>query len=110
MNTALPLEERLAAFNRQEDWDRTLGVGYMKQLENMITRFPDMGIVEVRKGITDDANFPPVMQVEDRGGVAMTREERDATDLEMREAAIYKPSRIMGNGIAVTFSASTQNH
>ena len=88
MDTKRPLEERLAAFNHREDWDRTLGAGYMKQLENMITRFPDMGIVEVRPGIANDPNFPPLMQVEDRGGICLSAEERQSTDSEMRKHAI----------------------
>ncbi|HEY7773567.1 MAG TPA: LodA/GoxA family CTQ-dependent oxidase [Marinagarivorans sp.] len=96
VDTSQPREARLAAFNRRADWDRTLGVGYMKQLENMITQFDNMGIVEVREGIADDPDFPAVMQVEDRGGYDMSEAERKATDHEMREAAIYKPSRPRG--------------
>ncbi|BCD96575.1 LodA/GoxA family CTQ-dependent oxidase [Marinagarivorans cellulosilyticus] len=87
MNESLPREKRLAAFNNRQDWDRTLGAGYMNQIANMIDGFPDMGIVEVRKGIDDDPDFPRVMQVEDRGGEAMTHAERLETDSEMRDVA-----------------------
>ncbi|GGX73753.1 LodA/GoxA family CTQ-dependent oxidase [Saccharospirillum salsuginis] len=94
MNTDLPREQRLEAFNQRADWDRTLGVGYDTQLANMIDHFDDMGIVEVRPGIKDDPDFPPVMQVEDRGGEAMTPEERHLTDHGMRHAAMrQKPDR-----------------
>ena len=87
MDEALPRAQRLAAFNNRQDWDRTLGAGYMNQIANMIDGFPDMGIVEVRKGIDDDPDFPRVMQVEDRGGEAMTHAERLETDSEMRDVA-----------------------
>ena len=92
MDAALPREQRLAAFNNRQDWDRTLGAGYMNQIANMIDGFPDMGIVEVRKGVDGDPDFPAVMQVEDRGGEAMTYAERLDTDSEMRDVASCKPS------------------
>ena len=87
MNAKLPREERLAAFNDRADWDRTLGVGYQNQLVNMVKHFDRQGIVEVRPGIPDDPDFPPVMQVEDRGGKDMTEQERTATDAAMRKVA-----------------------
>ena len=71
---SLSREERLAAFNKRSDWNRTLGP-HDQQLANMIDRFPEMGIVEVRPGIENDPDFPPVMQIEDRGG-----KEQDATE------------------------------
>lgn len=87
MNEELPRAERLAAFNDRMDWDRTLGVGYQQQLQAMVSHFDRQGIVEVRKGIPDDPDFPPVMQVEDRGGQPMSSEERKATDSQMRQVA-----------------------
>lgn len=84
MNTKLPRAERVAAFNARADWDRTLGVGYEHQLETMVEHFDQQGIVEVRPGVADDPDFPPVMQVEDRGGEPMTAEERRVTDSRMR--------------------------
>lgn len=87
MDTALPREERLAAFNQRADWDRTLGVGYDNQLLNMVKHFDRQGIVEVRPGIADDPDFPPVMQVEDQGGQDMSEAERTATDARMRQIA-----------------------
>lgn len=67
MDESLDRAERLAAFNQRSDWNRTLGP-HDQQLANMIHFFPDMGIVEVQPGIENDPDFPPVMQVEDRGG------------------------------------------
>jgi hypothetical protein len=88
MNLKLSREERLAAFNDRSDWDRTLGVGYTNQLVNMVKHFDRQGIVEVRPGIADDPDFPPLMQVEDRGGKDMSEAERIATDTTMRRIAM----------------------
>lgn len=87
MDQELPRAERLAAFNTRSDWDRTLGVGYDKQLQNMVDHFDRQGIVEVRAGIAGDPDFPPVMQVEDRGGRDMSEVERIVTDARMVEIA-----------------------
>ncbi len=88
MNGKLSREVRLAAFNDRADWDRTLGVGYEHQLVTMVKHFDRQGIVEVRPGIADDPDFPPVMQVEDRGGKDMTEAQRRATDSRMRRVAM----------------------
>lgn len=88
MDTGLTREERLAAFQQRADWDRTLGVGYDNQLANMIDGFSNMGIVEARAGIPNDPDFPPVMQVEDRGGQDMTEAERRLTDHGVRKAIL----------------------
>lgn len=96
MDEKLPRAERLAAFNERMDWDRTLGVGYQQQLQAMVEHFDRQGIVEVRKGIPNDPDFPSVMQVEDRGGQQMSEAERQATDSQMREVArrgTPKPSK-----------------
>lgn len=93
MNTNLSREERLAAFHDRSDWDRTLGVGYDNQLANMIDGFAEMGIVEVRAGIPNDSDFPPVMQVEDRGGKDMDSAERQLTDRGVRQAIITQKQR-----------------
>ena len=67
MDLSLDRAERLAAFNKRSDWNRTLGP-HDQQVANMIHLFPDMGIVELQPGIENDPDLPPVMQVEDRGG------------------------------------------
>jgi hypothetical protein len=50
----------------------------------MINDFDGQGILLVKPGVADDPDFPPQMQVADRGGTAMTGEERLDTDREMR--------------------------
>jgi hypothetical protein len=85
INPELTREERLAAYHRRSDWDRTLGVGKPTQLANMVKHFDKQGIVELRPGVSGDPDFPPVMQVEDRGGDDMTTKERHDTDRAMRE-------------------------
>jgi len=93
MDTQLPRTQRLAAFQQRSDWDRTLGVGYDKQLANMIDGFPNMGIVEVRPGIPNDPDFPALMQVEDRGGQDLSKTERHSTDSAMRKALLTQKKR-----------------
>jgi hypothetical protein len=87
MDTTLPREQRLAAFNDRQDWDRTLGEGYVQQLQTMVSHFDRQGIVAVREGIASDPDFPPTMQVEDRGGQPFSDEQRKATDSQMRQVA-----------------------
>ncbi|SFG08378.1 hypothetical protein SAMN05518865_10859 [Duganella sp. CF458] len=80
-------DQRLAAFNDRADWDRTLGAGYEQQLLTMVNHFDRQGIVELRKGVLNDPDLPPVMQVEDRGGQPLSETERKATDSRMRQVA-----------------------
>ncbi|WP_226341514.1 MULTISPECIES: LodA/GoxA family CTQ-dependent oxidase [unclassified Halomonas] len=88
MNDSLSREERLAAYHHRADWDRTLGPDHKQQLARMVTDFDQMGVVEVRPGLSGDPDFPPQMQVEDRGGRDMTPEERHDTDKGMRKLLI----------------------
>jgi hypothetical protein len=65
MDKNRPLGERLAAFANRAAWIRPLGAkSYTDQINNMIARFGDLGVVEVREGPTDTDLFPPVMEVE----------------------------------------------
>ena len=61
-----PKDKRLAAFNRRAVWYRFLGqdFDYIDQINKMITDFGNLGVVEYRKGVDDDSDFPPVMYVE----------------------------------------------
>ncbi len=93
MDPSLERPERVAAFNARSDWDRTLGEGYQQQLQAMVDHFDRQGIVEVRPGIPNDPDFPPVMQVEDRGGQALSHEARKQTDHEMRVAHVVGTPR-----------------
>jgi hypothetical protein len=95
-DTTLPREERLAAFNDRFDWDATLGAQYQKQLQTMVEHFDGQGVVLVKPGVPDDPDFPPEMQVSDRGGTPMTPQERTETDRSMRRVAMLgtpKPER-----------------
>lgn len=66
MDESAPTEQRTEAFNRRDDWFRTLGdQGYVEQINNMIHNFDEMGIVETRSGPSDDL-FPNTLQVEQR--------------------------------------------
>ncbi|EKE68483.1 LodA/GoxA family CTQ-dependent oxidase [Gallaecimonas xiamenensis] len=85
INQDLPRSERLAAYHHRSDWDRTLGVGKDAQLAAMVSHFDRQGIVEARPGVTDDPDFPPLMQVEDRGGTDLSAQERHDTDKAMRQ-------------------------
>jgi hypothetical protein len=57
-------EEREAAFQRRANWLRGLGVPYTVAINNMVTEFGKLGVVEARPGVKDDGRFPPVMLVE----------------------------------------------
>jgi len=77
MDEQRPLGERLAAFANRAAWIRPLGTkSYTDQINNMISHFGDLGLVETREGIKDSQDFPPVMEIENlppprlRGGLA----------------------------------------
>ena len=66
IDTSLPREQRLAAFNRRASWYRFIDEAptTAKRMERMIATFGQQGIVEQRPGIPDDPDFPPVIFVE----------------------------------------------
>jgi len=61
----LPLEERLRAFHTRATWIRGLHGQYLDWINQMVTDFSRLGIVEPRDGPADDL-FPPVMYVESK--------------------------------------------
>jgi hypothetical protein len=64
-----PRQERLDAFTRRALWVRFLDAKTTAgQMEQMVDIFGDMGVVEMRKGVPDDPDFPPMMGVEALGG------------------------------------------
>jgi len=69
VDETLPREERLAAFSRRETWTRLLRGGAAHQMEQMVSIFGHMGVVEVREGVADDPELPPVMMVESAVGL-----------------------------------------
>ena len=67
MDEAKPLAERLAAFADRASWIAPLGTtSYTDQINNMIHHFDHLGVVEVRCGPADRANFPASIEVEDQ--------------------------------------------
>lgn len=67
MDTHLERDDRLQAFADRANWLEPLGLdkSYTDQINHMIHHFDRMAVVEVRPGIPDSADFPPVMQVAD---------------------------------------------
>jgi hypothetical protein len=64
-------EERLAAYTQRADWVRSLtGSTSAEQMQQMVATFGDMGVVEMRPGIANDPDFPPMMGVESVGAAA----------------------------------------
>ena len=64
-----PRQERLDAFTRRALWVRFLDAKTTAgQMRQMVDIFGDMGVVEMRKGVPDDPDFPRVMGVEALGG------------------------------------------
>lgn len=64
MDLKQSLNKRMAAFATRAAWTRPLGhKGYLDQINNMIERFGEMGVVEHRPG-PGDQHFPAAMQVQ----------------------------------------------
>ena len=63
MDKSLEPEARLAAFAQRADWMRPLGSSYPDVINNMVTMFGAMGVIEQRPGPGDPA-FPVLMEVE----------------------------------------------
>jgi hypothetical protein len=67
IDTALPREERLAAFNRRLLWLRALlypNATVPDVMNEMIKEFGSLGIVEARPGVKGDPDIPEVIYVE----------------------------------------------
>ena len=64
---ARPRAERIAAFRRRTDWiDQELGkTDYLSQIQAMLSRYGDMGLIEARKGVAGDPDISPVIYVGD---------------------------------------------
>lgn len=64
VDTGLPHEERVAAFNRRASWFQTLGsAGYLSQINYMVDHFDQMGLVATLPGVPDDPDIPAEIQV-----------------------------------------------
>ena len=55
---------RRTAYNRRRQWTRSLTGPAPDQMRQMVQRFGSLGIVEMRPGVPNDPDFPPVMFVE----------------------------------------------
>jgi hypothetical protein len=67
MDTAKPLDERLAAFANRASWIDPLGTtSYTDQINNMIKAFDHLGVIEVLPGPNDTEAFPAELEVEDQ--------------------------------------------
>lgn len=67
MDTNLPREERIAAYNRRASWYRFIdvpGTDIPERMDRMIAQFGAQGIVEARPGIDNDPVFPATIFVE----------------------------------------------
>lgn len=64
IDTSLPLQERVDAFNRREHWFRSLTGSPAQQMKQMVAEFGKMGVVEARPGVKGDPLFPEVLYVE----------------------------------------------
>ena len=58
-----PRERRLAAFTDRMVWTDPLQGSTAEQMEQMVRIFGDMGLVEVRDGVSGDTDFPATMMV-----------------------------------------------
>lgn len=63
INTHEPRERRLAAFTARMVWTAPLQGSTAGQMDQMVRVFGDMGLVEVRDGVSDDPDFPATMMV-----------------------------------------------
>ena len=69
IDTALPREQRVAAFNQRASWLRAVdGPVIADVMMRMIAEFGALGIVEARPGVKGDPDFPETMFVESLAG------------------------------------------
>jgi hypothetical protein len=64
VDDSLPLEERVVALNRREQWLRALTGSVAQQMMQMIAQFGRMGVVEARPGVKNHPLFPETLYVE----------------------------------------------
>ncbi|MGH6921028.1 MAG: LodA/GoxA family CTQ-dependent oxidase, partial [Geminicoccaceae bacterium] len=70
IDTSLPREARIAAFNHRPSWLRPVtepSAPAPQVMMRMIAHFGALGVVEARQGVKDDPDFPDVMYVESFG-------------------------------------------
>jgi hypothetical protein len=67
MDADLPMAQRREAFERRATWLRFLPAPYLQAIDEMVTEFGRLGVVEVRPGPADGA-FPAELMVESEVG------------------------------------------
>jgi hypothetical protein len=92
MNTSLPREERLGAFNQRASWYRILGASYLEQISNMIQRYGDLVVVEYRSGIPNDADFPTDMYVESKPYAARDVNGQEVAQMSAENTVLQRSS------------------
>jgi hypothetical protein len=97
MDQEQPLADRIAAFNRRRDWTRNLfgpSAPFVEKVTNMVRSFDTMGVVEKRRGIARDRNFPSEMYVETLAGPTLA---------EAAPAEPLKPATMSRDFMALRF-------
>src|SRR5690606_31877642 len=99
MDTSRPREERLAAFYRRSVWTRWLGHPHsaLGQINQMITSFADLGVVEQRPGLPGDPDFPPVMYVESTPRAQLAATEAAASGEPPHDQGLTMPASLRLN-------------
>jgi len=64
----LPPAERVSSFRQRAVWYRGLQGSYQQQINEMVSQFGDLGVVETRPGVSGVPELPPVMLVESKPG------------------------------------------
>ena len=93
MDRSLPMEDRLKAFRSRAVWLRGLEGQYLDQINQMVSDFGKLGILERRAGPADAKNvLPPVMFVESTPGFPGIEEVQP--NRNGRVGAVHKVTRI----------------
>lgn len=81
MDPAKPMSERKAAFANRAAWIEPLGTAsYTSQINNMISHFDHLGVVEVREGPDGGEAFPKLIEVEDEHRPIATKSTDDSAE------------------------------
>jgi len=90
MNTDMPRERRIAAYQTREGWLRALRGSAPEQMMQMVAQFGRMGVIEARPGIEGDPDFPPVMLVESLPAETAQRWAADAAQRPPRKSRLQQ--------------------
>jgi hypothetical protein len=96
MDTGKDPGERLQAFANRASWLAPLGLNkdYIHQINHMIHHFDQMGIVELREGLPDDPNFPPLMQVQDSRPAAAVERQQAVEEESIESVDVFDLTQI----------------